>query len=60
MKFEEENDIRICPICGEEFKREDMCFTKDRQGFSCRLVCFDCHAQLTDNGYDDEYYDVLD
>lgn len=30
-----------CPVCGKEFHREDMDFTRDCHGITFRLVCFD-------------------
>lgn len=56
----EENDIRICPICGKEILRENMLFTKDCHGISFRLVCIPCWEQQMENGYDGEYYDESD
>lgn len=32
-----------CPVCGKEFHREDMHFTRDCHGITFRLVCFDCY-----------------
>ena len=32
-----------CPVCGKEFQREDMDFTRDCHGITFRLVCFDCY-----------------
>nr|UWD69058.1 MAG: zinc-ribbon domain protein [Bacteriophage sp.] len=41
-----------CPVCGKEFQREDMTFTRDCHGITFRLVCFDC--------YDGAYYSEAD
>lgn len=51
---------RICPVCGKEFDREDMEFTRDCHGIPFRLVCFNCYDKLMENGYDGEYYTEAD
>lgn len=57
----EEQDIRICPVCGKEYPREDMSFTRDCHGITFRLVCFNCWERIMEEkGYDGEYYDELD
>lgn len=38
-----------CPVCGKEFHREDMDFTRDCHGITFRLVCFDCYDTATPN-----------
>lgn len=50
----------ICPICGKEFSRDDMEFTRDCHGITYRLVCFDCWDKVMERGYDGQYYDELD
>lgn len=52
----EERDIRMCPVCGQEFDREDMNFTKDCHGITFRLVCYRCYERIMSKGYDGEYY----
>ncbi|MFR1976669.1 MAG: hypothetical protein ACLS2X_06875 [Coprococcus sp.] len=54
------DDKRICPNCGREVDRNDMCFTKDCHGIPYRLVCFECYEKLMEDGYDGEYYTELD
>ena len=57
-KFEQ--NIRTCPVCQKDVKREDMSFTKDCHGIPYRLVCFDCYGKLMEKGYDGQYYTELD
>lgn len=45
-----------CPVCGKEFQREDMVFTRDCHGITFRLVCFDCYDKVMEKGYDGAYY----
>lgn len=49
-----------CPVCKGEFLREDMTFTRDCHGITCRLVCFDCYDKVMGKGYDGEYYTEAD
>lgn len=53
-------DVRICPICGKEYPRFKMDFTRDCHGIPFRLVCSDCWDRLMAKGYDGEYYDEFD
>ena len=54
-------DMRICPVCGKEFEREDMVWTHDCHGITFRLVCNDCYDKIMEEkGYDGEYYTELD
>ena len=55
-----ENGKIVCPICGKEFDREDMNFTRDCRGITFRLVCFKCWEEVMSEGYDGEYYDERD
>ena len=54
------DDIRMCENCEREVKREvkreDMLYTRDCHGITCRLVCCDCYSKLMAKGYDGEYY----
>lgn len=55
------DDIRTCPVCGKEFSRGEMEFTRDCYGIPYRLVCFDCYDRLMEDGYDGQrYYDGID
>lgn len=49
-----------CPVCGKEFQREDMDFTRDCHGITFRLVCFDCYDKVMGKGYDGAYYTEAD
>lgn len=49
-----------CPVCGKEFQREDMAFTRDCRGIAFRLVCFDCYDKVMRKGYDGAYYTEAD
>lgn len=49
-----------CPVCGKEFHREDMHFTRDCHGITFRLVCFDCYDKVMGKGYDGAYYTEVD
>lgn len=49
-----------CPVCGKEFQREDMTFTRDCHGITFRLVCFDCYDKVMGKGYDGAYYTEAD
>ena len=49
-----------CPVCGKEFQREDMAFTRDCHGITFRLVCFDCYDKVMGKGYDGAYYSEAD
>ena len=54
-------DLRECPVCGKEVKREDMTFTHDCHGIPFRLVCIDCYDKIMEEkGYDGEYYTSAD
>ena len=57
---EEERDIRICPVCGNEVERSEMEFTRDCHGIPFRLVCWDCCGKPMEKGYDGQYYTELD
>jgi len=54
------NDLRTCPVCGKEVKREDMEFTRDCHGIVFRLVCIPCYDKLMEKGYDGAYYTAQD
>lgn len=54
------DDMRICPVCGNEVHRTDMLFTYDCHGITFRLVCYDCFERLMAKGYDGEYYTEAD
>ena len=55
------DEIKItCPICGKEFERDDMRFTRDCHGITYRLVCFDCWDEVMEKGYDGEVYTEAD
>ena len=49
-----------CPVCGKEFQRENMIFTRDCHGITFRLVCFDCYDKVMGKGYDGAYYSEAD
>lgn len=49
-----------CPICGKDFPRDEMRFTRDCRGITFRLVCMDCWEQAMKRGYDGEYYTEAD
>ena len=49
-----------CPVCGNEFQRENMIFTRDCHGITFRLVCFDCYDKVMGKGYDGAYYSEAD
>lgn len=49
-----------CPVCGKEFQREDMTFTRDCHGITFRLVCFDCYDKVMGKGYDGAHYTEAD
>lgn len=50
-----------CPICGKEFKRDEMIFSRDCHGIPFRLLCFDCYEHTMEaKGYDGEFYTELD
>ena len=51
---------RMCPVCGKEFDREDMTFTRDCYGIPYRLVCWDCYDEIMNHGYDGQYYTEAD
>lgn len=54
-------DKRICPVCGQEYDREEMLFTHDCHGIPFRLVCYGCYERIMEEkGYDGEYYTELD
>lgn len=54
-------NIKICPVCGKEFEREEMLFTYDCHGIPFRLVCWDCYQRIMEEkGYDGEYYTEFD
>ena len=48
--------VHTCPVCGKEFKRAEMDFTKDCYGIPYRLVCLDCWDKLMADGYDGQAY----
>lgn len=54
------DDIRTCPVCGREVKRNQMEFTRDCHGITFRLVCWDCYDKLMEKGYDGQYYTEAD
>ena len=58
--MENDNDVRICPICNKEVLREDMSFTRDCHGITYRLVCNNCYFTLMSKGYDGAYYTEAD
>ena len=43
---EQERDIRICPVCGREVDRINMCATRDCHGIYMRLVCESCWPRV--------------
>jgi len=51
---------QTCPVCGKEFQRENMIFTRDCHGITFRLVCFDCYDKVMGKGYDGAYYSEAD
>ena len=51
---------KICPVCGREYNREDMLYTKDCHGIILRLVCCQCYEKLMIRGFDGEYYSGID
>ena len=57
---EQERDIRICPVCGREVDRINMCATRDCHGIYMRLVCESCWPRVMAKCYDGEYYTELD
>ena len=50
----------MCAICGEEYERKDMQFTKDCHGIPYRLVCFNCYDKTMEKGFDGQYYTEAD
>lgn len=54
------DDMRICSVCKQEHKRNQMKFTKDCHGIPYRLTCLSCHEICMEGGYDVEYYDEQD
>lgn len=51
----------VCPICGKEFVREEMIWSRDCHGITFRLLCYDCWDKILDEkGFDGEYYTELD
>lgn len=46
MTKKRSTDIRTCPVCGHQVQRSDMQFTRDCNGITFRLVCWDCYDQL--------------
>lgn len=53
--------LRMCPICGGLFPRQEMTFTHDCHGIPFRLACYDCYNEVMgERGYDGEYYTELD
>lgn len=51
----------VCPICGKEFEREEMIWSRDCHGITFRLLCYDCWDKILDEkGFDGEYYTELD
>lgn len=56
----EERDFRTCPVCGQEWDRGEMRYTKDCHGITFRLVCPLCWNKCMEKGYDGEYYDEFD
>lgn len=50
----------VCPICGEEWSKDDMQLTYDCHGIPFRFVCPDCYDKAMEKGYDGEYYTELD
>lgn len=52
---------RTCPICGRDFTRSDMVFSRDCHGIPYRLVCWRCWDRICDErGYDGKYYTEAD
>ena len=49
-----------CAICGSNFPRDEMNFTKDCHCIPFRLVCVSCYERAMENGYDGEYYTEAD
>ena len=50
-----------CPVCGKEYDRNDMEFSKDCHGITYRLLCLSCLDKIYDEkGYDGEYYTEAD
>lgn len=50
-----------CPICGKEYEKENMEFSRDYYGIPFRLVCIDCLDKIeSDVGYDGQYYSEFD
>ena len=60
MTKKRSTDIRTCPVRRHPVKRSDMQFTRDCNGITFRLVCWDCYDQLMAKGYDGEYYTEAD
>ena len=57
----DEYNPRICPVCGQEFDRNEMFFTYDCHGIPFRLVCSNCYdIIMCSKGYDGELYTELD
>ena len=53
----DEYNPRICPVCGQEFDRDEMFFMS---GIPFRLVCSNCYDIIMSKGYDGELYTELD
>lgn len=57
----DEYNPRICPVCGEEFNKDDMLWTYDCYGIPYRLVCDKCYGiVMRGRDYDGELYTELD
>lgn len=53
-------DIRLCPVCNNKVKLNEMLYTRDCHGIIMRLVCYKCHSMIMKKGYDGEYYGNYD
>lgn len=58
--MDDEEDMRICPICGKSVPRSEMDFSRDCHGITYRLVCRRCRDRVMAKGYDGEHYTEAD
>ena len=57
----DEYNPRICPVCGEEFDKNEMIQTYDCYGIPYRLVCDKCYGiVMCGRDFDGELYTELD
>lgn len=59
-EYNEQEDVRVCPICNKGVSRRFMHYTKDCHGITFRLVCESCYPAAMAKGYDGEFYTEAD